>query len=229
MHNSLGCGSLSSKRIAGWVSLDTKWSLARNKDGVVNNKEELGDAVFAAIRPILEKASQQAMVLKSAQLASELTAMFRSLVGGEPEVKAKRNSPSSESGATAPTGTGSKHKRARKTQPGQSMSITRAGQFSIDFRPISSGAIGEVDLDGRRVWLADNHSTVIRAKAEDNKLALVVAAALMFVARDCDSPKPLLPMFRDGATSRKFELVAGMLLADFDTQSKPIAGLKVVA
>ncbi len=51
----LGCGGLSPARIAGQVWLDNSWSISRNKDELVDGQDELSEALFSRLRPMLEK------------------------------------------------------------------------------------------------------------------------------------------------------------------------------
>ncbi len=227
-HSSLGCGSLSSARIAGWVMLGDGWSLARNKDDVSAYKDELGDAVFAAIRPIVEKAAHSALNLRSSSIAASLTSMFRGLVGGaEENAKAKRNTAKNETGRVNPTGDGRPHKDAKNKQRGSRMRDLRAGQFSIEFRDLVDGSIAEVDLPGRKIWLADDHVDIKRAKDAGDTRYLLTVAAMMFVSRDLDSPTPLLDICRDGTAARRIELVLGKLLTEIDGEQ--LRSIKAVA
>lgn len=226
-HGALGCGGLGSSRIAGWVSLGDGWTLARNKDDVTAYKDELGEAVFAAIRSLVEKASSQALTIKSQSLAEGLTSRFRGIVGGtEENSKAKRESPKNPTGSNQPTGNGKPHKKARRTQPGTRIRDAKAGHFRIDFKPCVDGAIGEVEIDGRVIWLADNHITVQRAKNENDERSLLVLAVTLFGSYEAYSEAPLLSMVRDGSVARRIEIIVGRLLAEMHVE-KP--ALKVVA
>ena len=226
-HSALGCGGLGSSRIAGWVSLDRGWALSRNKDDIAAYRDELGDAVFAAIRPIVEKASTQAMTLKSASLSAALTTMFRAVLGSaEANAKAQRDGARNKTGSVQPTGDGAKHKRARKTQRGSRFRDIKAGEFRIDFKPCGD-ALGEVDLVGSEVWLNDLHPLIQDAKRDDDRRSLIVMACHLLVSRDIDSATPLLTICRDGGEARKVEVALGKLLAELHAAG--VMSLKAVA
>lgn len=227
-HGAIGCGGLGSSRIAGWVVLGDGWRLARNKNDVTAYKDELGDAVFSVIRPLVEKASSQAITIKSKSLADGLTSMFRGILGGNEEnAKAKRDKSKNRTGRIDPTGTGKPHKRAGKTQDGKRFRGVKAGEFRIDFKPCADGAIGEVERDGGVIWLADNHVTVQQAKARNEEKALLVLAVALFGSSEVHSQAPLLAMLRDGSTSRNVEIVVGKLLAEMHESERP--AVKAVA
>lgn len=221
----LGCGGNGSGRIAGWVSLDEGWKLTRNKDDISVHKEDLGAAVFGAIAGIVEKASQQAMVIKSASLAANLTCAFRGLAGDL--VKEKRESPSNKSGTVEPGDTGRKRTKLDKVQAGEATRRAQMGRFRIDFRDCKDGAIGEVDRDGATIWLASNHRSIAEARDTSNELALLYLAVMLFAERECDTDQSLLSFVRDGSVSQHVQFVAGRLLAErSDKQPTRLAVVK---
>lgn len=211
-HGALGCGGLGISRIAGWVDLDDKWRLSRNKDAIVD-AEKLDDAVFEAIESVVRKASQQAMTMKSAEFTTKITSMFRAMLEGL-SPKTKRNPTKNPRGATP----GGRTEGPRKGRG-------RAGNFRIDFMPLGDGAIGRVDPNGI-VWLADNHTLVAQARNENDVRAIVVLAAMLFVANDSDKGQPMLPLLRDGSIANRIEIAAGKLLAQ---QAEAMPALKAVA
>src|SRR5690606_31459463 len=145
---------------------------------------------------------------KSQSLAEGLTSKFRGIVGGtEENAKARREGPRNQTGRNQPTGTGRPHKRARRTQAGSRFRDAKAGHFRIDFKPCADGAIGEVEIDGRVIWLADNHVTVQTAKNENDERSLLVLAVTLFGSYETYSEAPLLSMVRDGSVSRRIEMI----------------------
>lgn len=214
INGALGCGGMGSSRIAGVVELDEKWKLSRNKDDIVGS-EELGEAVFKAIEDIVKKASQQAMSMQSAEFTSRVNSMFRAMLGG----LAPGRRPASGAPKPEPRGKAGKRKRA-------SQRARRAGQFRIEFKSLADSAIGEVDLPGTTVWLAENHPLVAQARSEDDARWCSSMAAMLFVVYDSDSNQPMLPALRDGSTAKRVEIAAGQLLAE---QMRPPPALKAVA
>lgn len=207
----LGCGGYGCARLAGWVILEDGWRLTRNKDDISAHKEELADAVYARIKDVVAKASRQAMALRSASLSESLTAEFRDLVMSGDGEKEKRDSPKNPTGRVEPKNSG----RTREPRKTQSDGFRKnAGRLRIDFRAFNDDSLGSVDRDGGTIWLAENHPRIAEAKSTENKLALLFAAVLLFAAREKDSPKPLLPLFRDGSSARDIEILAGRLLGE---------------
>lgn len=214
-HSALGCGGLGSSRIAGWVSLDKGWALARNKDDITAFKEDLGAAVFAVIGPLVDKASKDALTIKSKSLAEQLTNSFRGIVGeSEAEAKERRDSKKRRSGTVNPIGSGKRRLTASKTQPGDGIPAARAGHFRIQFKECDGGSVGSVDVDGRVIWLADNHPTVSSAKAANDELPLLVLAVSLFASQEVHSQAPLLSIMKDETVPRRVEFVIGHLLSE---------------
>ena len=210
-YTALGCGGYGCARIAGWVVLEDGWKLDRNKYDVAEFKEELGEAVFGVIRDIVIKASSQAKDLKTTALAKSLTDAFRGLMSG---IKGKRDPVKNCTGAVEPKNTGRRHRKYTKSQPGTSSLRANVGRLRIDFGPCEAGAIGRVDLDGPTIWLADNHPSVIRWKADDNQDALTTTAVFLFVQRDLDAGTQLLSIVRDGALAREASSIVGHIMAE---------------
>lgn len=216
----LGCGDYSSDRIAGWVLLEDDkddrvngWKLTRNKDDISDYKEQLGEAVFGLIEPVLKKASKQALLAESSLLSRNLTDMFRGLAAGDPQ-KEKRER--GEGGVRVePKGTERKRRNFSKTQPGGNGGGTPAGKFKIVFRELDEGKIGKVDLEGGVIQLADSHPFISAAKKAGNREALLGVAVMLFASRDCNGSQSLLPCVRDGSVAREIEYLAGKLLADW--------------
>jgi len=213
-----GCNGHDSSRIAGWVSLDEGWQLSRNKDDISAHKEELGDAVFEAIKVIVTKAASHSIDIKSALLEKNLTDAFRGAIADGIGEGRKRGPNINKSGTIKPKGTGQK-------RPG-SASSRQIGRMTVRFGKCPNGAIGHVDLDGGVVILADNNPYIVSLRRDLNEEALWLAAVFLFVTRDKMSPTPLLSIFRDGSEALEIENVVGRLATD---KCQPAPALAMVA
>lgn len=211
----LGCNGHDSSRIAGWVVLDDGWQLSRNKDDVSARKEELGEAVFDAIKGIVIKAASHSVDIKSALLEKNLTESFRGAVSDGVGVGRTRGPNVNKSGTVKPKGTGQK-------RPGTASS-RQVGRMTVRFGKCNRGAIGHVDLDGGQIILADNHPHIAALRRDHNEAALWMTAVFLFVTRDKTSPTPLLSIFRDGSEALEIENVVGRLAADQYRAAAPLA------
>lgn len=218
----LGCGGKSPARISGWVSLDSGWRLNKNKDGVNIDSDRLGDAVYAVIRNIVDIAARQTMSIRSAALAQKLTSMLRGMTPGTGD--AKRDRTGEKPGTIDQKGSGRKHRNATKAKNGESRRVVSLGRMSIDFKSCVQPSIGEVDLSGEFIWLAENNPWIVRLRKEENADALVTAAIGLFAAEDHTTQPSLPAKWARQTESMSFGQKSGLLLRD---NEQP--GLKVVA
>lgn len=207
----LGCGGHSPARISGWVALDNGWRLNKNKDGVNVDEDQLDAAVFGAIGNIVNIASKQAMSIKSAALAQRLTSMFRDLAS---RGDAKRDQTKANPGTIKPTSAGRKHQKASNSRPGDSRRVSNVGRMNIDFRSCSQPSIGEVDVRGGMIWLAENNPWIAQLRSCENVEALVTAAVGLFAAEDASSQPALPARWAKETESMSFGQRSGLLLRD---------------
>lgn len=207
--NGLGCGGKNYSRVCGFVELDGQWRLTKNKTGLDRDEEELGEAVFAAIRTVIERAAQQSMSIRNAALAQNLTAMLRGMATGEGD--ARRTPTGEKPGSIEPKDTDRKHRNARKHREGDSRRTINVGALSIGFKPCEEPTIGSVDLRGKMIWLAENHPWVFRQREKENVDALLSIALSLLAATEPDAQ---IKMPFVGGDGQAFNVLAGRLLRD---------------
>lgn len=207
----LGCNGNNYSRISGWVALDGQWKLNKNKDGVNVDEEELGAAVFGAIRDVIEVGAKQSMSIRSAHLAKSLTAMLRGMLS---EVGATRDKTNDKSGTVRPKNTERKHERTTNPKPGSGRRIVDASKLNIEFKPCEEPHIGSVDLRGPTIWLAENNAWISRLRNEENLDALIgVAMGLLANASREPGAQTSFRFGRD-QSEISFEKILGMLLRE---------------
>lgn len=170
----MGSNGLSVARICGIVELDGKWQLGTNKTKIVDDdQDELADAIFARCEPILRKAATQAEVLRNSALQDAVTAELRMLLSNSKTAKAKRNGRANPSGRVQPTGQGSTHKRARRTQPGERfIERCRVGHIRMEWQDRDDDLLGQVDLPGDVIYMNANHPRLKRHRELENASAI---------------------------------------------------------
>lgn len=177
-----GCGGFDHSRIAGIVDLGDGWVLAKNKDNVSQHREDLFAAVFAACRPILERAEVTGQQLESAEFSRLTDRLFNDWVFGPADAKAVRGK-GEEHGTKAPTGRGGKHKRAEREQDGETFARVARGSLRIVYTD------GDPDHAGRfsppsTVMLHRRHPCVAAIQAGRNALAAVILATSLLSSRE---------------------------------------------
>jgi hypothetical protein len=205
----LGCGGKAYQRVCGWVRLDGKdWKLTTNKDALDHDEDEIGDAVYAVVSGVVDRAAKQAMSAKSSALAGRLTAALRGLVG---EGDAKRDR-GDKHGRVDPTGNGGKHKRAKNARSGDSRRTVNVGSMSVDFKECDEPAIGSVDDRGKIIWLAENHPWIQHLRDTENIDALMTSAMALLGGTEQDTQTRFVWAKRDGEMT--FDKAVGALLRD---------------
>lgn len=159
-------------RISGIVELDSAWSLSKNKTDVVDEfQEELEDAIFSRCESIILKSAHQAEILRNSALENKVSESLQSMLG---EMKKASRSSGDSSGSVSPKGSKKRHRRAKKTQPGDSfMDKCRVGKIRMEWAPRDDGLAGYVDLKGDVIYLNENHSRMRYHRERENTDALV--------------------------------------------------------
>lgn len=185
-HSTIGAGKYSTLRMGGKIVLGKGWSLTKNKDDLSEFSEELSDAIFARIEPLLMKHERLAEDVESAALKAELEAMLNDSI--KAAAKEKRKSPENGTGAVIPQHTGRTRKNFSNTQQanGEGTSKKRRG-FSIDWMEDDGPMIGEFDALSNTVRLNICHPFVNDAKGEGNKPALYAVAVTVMSHTLCNS------------------------------------------
>jgi hypothetical protein len=174
--SAFGCGDYSTQRIVGSVRLGEGWRLTKNKDDISEFKEELGDAVFAVLSGILEKARTQSQRLESDKFIEGINLKLASVMDAAKE----RRDAAGGRGTHGRGGGGGVRTRVKKTQPGEKRLHSASGSLRVDFDE-NEKKVGRVELDGRRIWLGTTHPFIDEALKASDQRALVVLALTLFV------------------------------------------------
>lgn len=187
----LGCGGRDFSGITGFVGLDEKWRLTKNKDGISQHQDELADAVFSVVRPLLDEAAKRGHSLALEQLEEAVSLDVRGMIDTviAPNQKAKRRSPDNEIGAVEPVGSGRKHKRAERTQDGETFAGAKraklASKLSVRFQDLGDDERLGAYSDGL-VILNDRHPWIAPLKAggamSASRPAIVLLASLLAIS-----------------------------------------------
>jgi len=181
-------------RMCAYVVLGPQWKEYRTKnkqDLLDSAKEELGEAMWIACKDLIETSTRQAETMVNDRLASDVTDMLQAAIkpnNEEPDLgKARRRRPKvpEKPGTVEPAGTGGKHKRARRIQPGGRL-MRRFVQHGIrmEWRDGMNGVIGRVDRDGCRVFLNANSAFLQPLRKKNNRDAIWMLC--MFLIADAD-------------------------------------------
>ncbi len=102
-------------RVGGSIVLGKGWKLSKNKDDLTQHKEQLHDAIFVRIEPMLQKAAALSESIESAQLRCELEQSLNAIIREANGVNRRREarSPGESHGSVLPKYSG----RTRQQQP----------------------------------------------------------------------------------------------------------------
>jgi hypothetical protein len=221
-----GCGAFDFSRIAGVVDLTSGWTFTKNKNDISRNKDELFEAVFRVLEPLLKRAEVEGQRLESAQFDRDVDALLNETVfGANKDRKAIREN-GNGSGTKRTTGNGAKHKRAKRDQEGSSFldKATRGGLRITYYDDVDDdGHIGRFSPP-RTIQLNTAHAFV-RAARQQNPMAIVAIAAPLIVSGLLVGEQPALLSISDttGETHReKFESALGRILRDFRLNGKDV-------
>lgn len=160
-----GMGEYSKQGFAGFVELDSHWTLAQNKTKVTDDDwPALCTAIYERIQPMLEKLKQSSLVLNTEHMrpliASALNQAF-----GSPESGWHRK------------GDGKKKRNLRRDKNTRN----RIGRIVVDFYDgHDEDRAGKVEGNGLRVELNKSKAVILEALEErDDRLLVVIAASLL--------------------------------------------------
>lgn len=178
-HGGLGCGGMDYSGICGFVELDGTWELTKNKDDISQNQEELSAAVFAELKPLLDRAAARCQEMAFSELTGEVEKHLNAMIGA-PDGKAVRGK-GDKDGAKQPKNTGRKHKRANEEQDGETFIRRRFGRLRVSYQNL-----GDPDHPGQHddglVILNTANAWVSESRHEANAKCLALLAALVFMS-----------------------------------------------
>jgi len=186
--NALGSKGLSCLNVGGKVTLGQGWKFHKNKDGIEDCKDQLEDAIFSRIEPLLQKADKLAMDVESSVIRSQLESLINDAMGET--IRENRNGVRESQGTVKPANTGRKRRKAvlvDLTKPG-SVDIGRQSSrsgFKIDWCNMEEETIGRYDSRTSTVNLNISHPFVLLVKTKHNMPALFSTAIAVLTEYLC--------------------------------------------
>jgi hypothetical protein len=162
--------------VCGLVVLGSEWKLGTNKDAISEGDDEMSrleDEIFARVGDVLRRAESQANLLRNSAFEGAVTTALRGLLPAAVEAsgnrKARRKPAESQSGAVDPVGSGVKHRKARREQPGSTFrGSTNLAAIRFEWESTNDGAIGRADLPGNVVYLNERHPRLEHHRKMEN-------------------------------------------------------------
>jgi hypothetical protein len=175
----LGCGGMDYSNICGLVELDSSWELTTHKDDISLHIDELGAAILAVVRPLLEKAATRGHQLQLAAFDQAVERQLNVLLG-RPTRKAVRH-PGQESGTNEPKRTNRRHRQAREEQPGATFGAHH-GSVGFSCKELGLGAgLGRADVSAGWIILNKSHPFIAAVYDRKNTEALALAALVLLL------------------------------------------------
>lgn len=187
VHSAIGVGEYSDEGLAGTIVLGEGWKLTKNKDDFDDHKDELAEAIYGRIKPLLVKASQLTQDIETTALTTEIAGFLNAAITAKRE---KRDSTRELVGSILPAASGKKRRKAKQVHehlPGgveTAASAPRRG-FSLSWFHDEDRDIGEYDYPANRIRLNLAHPFVAQMKAEKNKMALYAIASAVLCDHHC--------------------------------------------
>lgn len=183
----LGCGDLPYGNVCGVVELDRSWHLTKNKDDIARHKEELGDAVFAVLHAMLEKAHKRGHQIQCSKFDQDINAALNE-VCGKPEATAARKPGKEKPGTVKPVGTGRKAKRAERDQSGNAFK-RRASRLTLTFGNLGAER-GFGEASGNNIILNEADPWIAKMRKEQNRDLVLHAAFQILAVHKCSERPP---------------------------------------
>lgn len=215
-----GLGDEPPPGLFGWIDLGEGWELTKNKDNISSNFDALAVAINAAFRDVLDKAASRSQFIQFRNVSREINQVLKDL-SGEQRRKAKRG-PKSNEGLVLPKGSGRRHKRASRSQPGDTFSeaLARARGLAINFDRFGEGGPAW-KYSGNTVSLNVDIPAITVDRSDERSLTRhAVYAVATYIAHN----DGMFPVFQDCDTVwEKASMIAGHLLARLSQQPPTLA------
>lgn len=133
------CGEFNTARVYGVLNLGIEFQPNPLKDGLTDEDEwnELMNAVYEQIRPVLEQADAEAEDFEWSSLCSDIEMDMNDAVKGRREPK-----DDSEEGAVEPANSGKRHRKFSKTQSGEAAeALSKAGRWKIRVHHVAGNEV----------------------------------------------------------------------------------------
>lgn len=186
----IGTCQYSSSGIGGVITLHgDSWTpmLGKNKDQLTQYVDELEQAIFHRIEPLLKDAAKDSEMFESQLLVNDLQEMLNGILSDEKtrQGKGKRGRTSGKAGTVEPTGNGAKHRTAQEVhQDGEvserdpSVVLPRRG-VRMKMWDGDGLKIGKFDANEKAVYLDASHPYIRMAADSGDRLCLLQAVAIV--------------------------------------------------
>jgi len=184
-----GSNGHSVSRVCGIVGLSKQWTLARNKDGVLDDDMDLLEhEIFRRCEAIIMEAETQAERIESSALAGKVSQGLSVLL--QSNQKEKRESTKEQPGTIKPEGTKKQRRKSKRLQPGDKlMQAIHGGSMRMEWDSNMNGDIGRVDLLGRVIYLNPKHARLEYHKRNENHDALIDVCMALFASKVIEEPQ----------------------------------------
>ena len=194
-NSALGAIGYSVERVAGEVELDHRWTLSKNKNRIVESREELAQAIHDRCKALFEKARMQTRDLRLEGISRHLGKLLSNLVAKRRE---KRKSPVQSGSKRAKPDGGSKRRRASRTQPGDHLLEEMSAGVTIGWIYKADGSLGVAQLSPARIDLNLSNPFIGAIRDGENHLAIGQAALQLLAHEYYDQEQAdVIPAFRD--------------------------------
>jgi hypothetical protein len=162
--------------------LDTSWGVAKNKNGVVDDMDELGDVIYAQVKDIVAIAEQECMAFTTAAFQSETEALLGGALAVMQEKREKAANP--QRGTVAAKDTGRSRRNATKAVDANgSVRRVKGSHVRVDYKDYGHPVpFGSFDRDGRVATLNIANPFVRAVYDTKNSAAAALAAASLCIS-----------------------------------------------
>lgn len=214
----IGLGDSPTPNLFGWLELQDGWELTKHKDNVSSNMDTLGTAIYERCKDTIERASKAASSVIFSGVEKCVNEALEGLMesAAPQKRKAKRKSAENTSGAAAPTGRGGKHKRAKRSQPGETfveLGDTHISKLRVSFASLGKDAHASKFASGV-VYLNKDIPIITDSMSIPDAIAVhAIYSAASYLALADGPQRRLFETHGAEATNEKTALIAGMLLS----------------
>lgn len=178
--------------IAGRIILAEEWKplLGKNKDQLTEHIDELEQAIFSRIEPLLQEAAAESETFETQMILSDLEGVLNAFIGSQKKKGKSRRpgKPRSKPGTVLPVGSDRTTGQAAVVS-GEGDVIEAEGTMPrrgmrMKYQQSDSPLMGRYDKSEVCVYLNDAHPAVAKAKEEGNRLALLQSAAAIIAEHE---------------------------------------------
>jgi hypothetical protein len=214
-----GLGSDPTPGLFGWVDLLDGWQLTKNKDNITCDLDALGGAIYRVFRDVIELAARRGQLIRLRGVEDDINRVLREFheENSPRRRKARRDLPGEQIGTVLPVDSGIRHRRARRTQPGNTFEENAPGAVAglkVAFDRFGVGG-PQAKMEQNIIYLNSDIPLLVQDPARATLVAINVAAFHLATKGD-------LPFAEDcyGHVEKAMK-IAGHLLSKLDAVPIP--------